>query len=266
MILFGDSGTGKTYSLESLVRAGITPFVIATEQNFLQVTKEHLGKTMHYKFIASKPTHGLESVEDMLKKINMLSYENLCKVVDPFKQKHNKLLDVITSANKFVCDCCNKDWGAVESWGTDRAFVVDSLSGLSDMAFGLVVGNKPVRAIPDYGIAQNAIKMFLDICTTQIKCTFVLISHMDREKDEITGGTTLTLKTVGNKLGPDLPRMFSDVIRARRDGTNYTWDTADSQSTVVARHIATAANQPPSFVPLIQAWKARGGQITATTT
>lgn len=248
------------------MRCGITPFVIATEQNFIQVAKEHLGKTMHYKFISPKPAHGLESVMDMVKKINMLSYENLCKVSDPFKQAHNKFYEMLTTANQFTCDCCKKPWGAVADWNTDRAFVVDSLSGMSDMAFGLVVGNKPVRALPDYGVAQQAIKMFLDLCTTQLTCAFVLVAHFDREKDEITGGTTITLKTVGNKLGPDLPRMFSDVIRARREGTTYSWDTADSQSTVVARHIATASNQPPSFVPLIAAWKARGGQITLTTT
>lgn len=266
VILFGDSGTGKTHALETLVRAGITPFVIATEQNFMQTLKEHLGKTMHYKYIDPKPVHGLDNVLDMVSKINKLSYENLCKTIDPFRQQHVKFLDVITATNKFVCDCCKKDWGAVQDWGTDRAFCLDSLSGMSDMAFGLVVGNKPVRSLPDYGMAQQALKMFLDVCTTQIKCMFVLIAHVDREKDEITGGTTLTLKTVGNKLGPDLPRLFSDVIRARREGTNYTWDTADSQSTVVARHIPTAANQAPSFLPLITAWKARGGQITATTT
>lgn len=264
IILFGDSGTGKTFALKSLVPAGVTPFVIATEQNFIQVMKEDLGKTVHYKFINAKPVHGLDSVIDMVTKINKLSYENLCKTIDPFRQQHNKFLDVLTTANQFICDCCKQDWGAVASWGTDRAFVVDSLSGLSDMAFGLVVGNKPVRALPDYGVAQQALKMFLDLCTTQVKCMFILISHFDREKDEITGGTTITLKTVGNKLGPDLPRMFSDVIRARREGTTYSWDTADSQSTVVARHIPTASNQLASFVPLLAAWKARGGAITPT--
>ena len=266
VILMGDSGTGKTYALASLVTAGITPFIIATEQNFMQVAKEHLGKTMHYKFISPKPEHGLASILDMTTKINMLSYENLCKVTDPFKQQHNKFLDVITTCNKFICDCCKKDWGSIIEWSTDRALVIDSLSGLSDMAFALVVGNKPVRAMPDYGVSQNAMRMLLDVLTTQARCTFVLVSHLDREKDEITGGTNITLKTIGQKLGPDLPRMFSDVIRARREGTAYTWDTADSQSTVVARHIPTASNQPPSFVPLITAWKARGGLISASKT
>jgi hypothetical protein len=243
---------------------GITPFVIATEQNFIQAAREHLGKGMHYKFIAPKPVHGFNDVEDMLKKINQLSYENLTKVIDPFKQSHQALLQVVTVCNKFVCDCCGKDWGRADQWSTDRALVFDSLSGLSDMAWGLVVGNKPVRAMPDYQVAQNAIRMLIDLCTTQCKCMFVLTAHIDREPNQLTGGTNITLKTIGQKLGPDLPRLFSDVIRCQKLGHTFVWDTEDMQSTVVARHLKIGSNLPASFGPLIETWKARGGQINAS--
>jgi hypothetical protein len=194
----------------------------------------------------------------------MLSYENLCKVVDPFKQAHNKFIDVLTYCNAFTCDCCGKNWGSVSDWKTDRAFVVDSFSGLSDMAFALVVGNKPVRSMPDYGVSQNALRMFLGPLTTQTLCTVVVVAHIDREKDEITGGTSITVKSIGQKLGPDLPRNFSDVIRARRDAATFSWDTADSQATVVARHLPIASNLPPSFTPLIEKWKREGGVIVPT--
>lgn len=264
VILMGDSGTGKTQALATLADSGITPFVIATEQNFLQTASQHLGSRMHYKFISPQPEQSWDQILDMTKKINTLSYENLCKVSDPFKTAHNKLLDVITTCNKFVCDCCKQDWGSVKNWNTDRAIVIDSFSGLSDMAFALVVGNKPVRAMPDYGVAQGALRMLMGPLTAQTKAMFVLIAHIDREKDEITGGTTITIKTIGNKLGPDLPRMFSDVIRTRRDGTNFTWDTADASATVVARHLPIAANIKPSFAPLIENWKAKGGKIERT--
>ncbi len=135
---------------------------------------------------------------------------------------------------------------------------------MSDMAFALVVGNKPARAMPDYGMAQQSIKMFLTPITTQLKCHFALISHLAREKDEITGGTTIAANTIGNKLGPDLPRMFSDVIRTRREGAKFYWDTADSQTTVVGRHVPFSNNLEPSFVPLINKWKANGGNINKT--
>lgn len=263
--LIGDSGTGKTAALRTLPPLGITPFVIATEQNFLQTMQDMLGKEVHYKYVAPQPEHSLAGIGDMLKKINELSYENLTKTVDPFRQKSNKILDVVVTLNKFVCDCCQRDWGSVEKWNTDRALVIDSLSGLSDMAFSLVVGNKPVRAMPDYQVAQNALRMLLGPLTTQTKCMFVLITHLDREKDEITGGTTITMKTsVGAKLGPDLPRGFSDVIRVRRIGTTFTWDTADSQATVAARNLPIKGDMPASFNLLIEGWKKKGGAILPT--
>lgn len=262
--LIGDSGTGKTHALKTLIAAGITPFVIATEQNFVQIMQEELGKTCHFKFISPQAQHSWGNILDMAQKINSLSYENLTKVTDPFKQASNKFLEVVSACNNFVCDCCKKSWGSVSNWNTDRAVVIDSFTGLSDMAFNLVVGNKPVRAMPDYQVAQNALRMLLSPLTTQMKAMFIIICHLDREKDELTGGTFLTIKSVGAKVGPDIPRMFSDVIRVRREATTFTWDTADTQSTVTARNIPIKSGQLPSFVPLIEAWKKRGGQILAT--
>ena len=133
------------------------------------------------------------------------------------------------------------------------------------MAFSLVVGNKPVRAMPDYQVAQNTLRMLLGPLTAQTKAMFVLIAHLAREKDELTGGTTITpLTNVGNKLGPDLPRMFSDVIRTRRNGDKFSWDTADTQSTVTARHVPINGNLPADFKPLVEAWKTKGGAILPT--
>ncbi len=264
VLLMGDSGNGKTTALLTLIQAGITPFVLATEQNFIQVFRPVLGTKAHYKFVAPAPDSSWNKMQDMLKKINDLSYENLCKVSDPFKMQHNKFIDLVTTCNNFKCDCCDKSWGDVATWNTDRALCLDSLSGASDMAFALVIGNKPVRAMPDYQIAQNAIRMFLAPLTGSIKCTFVLCAHLAREKDEITGGTTIAANTVGNKLGPDLPRLFSDVIRARRQGNKFHWDTLDSQSLVVARHVPLADNIEANFKPLIEKWVSLGGQILPT--
>lgn len=265
VLLMGDSGTGKTKALESLIDCGITPFVIATEQNAVQELNKFPKGKFHYKYIPPTPgeTVDFSSALDMLEKVNRLSYDLLTKVADPFKQAHNKLVQVIATCNKFISDVDGKDYGNAAQWGTDRCLVWDSLSGISDMAFALVVGNKPVRAMPDYQVAQNAVRMGLNICVATV-CPFVLIAHLSREKDEITGGTTITASSVGNKLGPDLPRMFSDVIRAKREGTKFSWDTADSQAIVVGRHLPIGQGLPPSFFPLIENWKKAGGVIVPT--
>lgn len=261
----GNSGNGKSTALQTLCDQGITVFAMATEQNFFQANKAYIaaGK-MHYKFFETTNAKDFSDIEDMLRKISMLSYENLTKTTDPFKQQHNKFIDFATSCNKFVCDCCKKDWGAVKTWNTDRALAIDSMSGASEMAFALVIGNKPVKAPPDYQVAQQALLMLLKKICTELRCTFVLIAHISREKDELTGGTFITINTVGKALGPELPRMFSDVILAERNANIFTWDTANSNATVAARHIPIAVGQKPSFAPLIEKWKKDGGKIEET--
>lgn len=262
VLLMGDSGTGKTHAIRTLIDAGVTPFVIATEQNCIQTLKDIPAGKWHYKFINAQPENNWGNLQDMLSKVNKLSYENLTKVQDPNKSSYNQLLDVLTTCNKFVCDCHKEDFGDVSLWDNSRALVIDGLSGLSDMAMGLTVGNKPVRSMPDWGVSQNSLKSIIAQLTTAVRCPFILIAHIDREKDEITGGTSVTVKTLGQKLGPDLPRMFSDVIRAKREGNKFSWDTADSQATVVSRNIPIASNQAPSFVPLFTNWR-KGAGVSA---
>ena len=262
VLLMGDSGTGKTHALRTLIDAGVTPFIIATEQNCIQTLKDIPAGKWHYKFINAQPENNWGNLQDMLSKVNKLSYENLTKVQDPNKSSYNQLLDVLTTCNKFVCDCHKEDFGDVSLWDNSRALVIDGLSGLSDMAMGLTVGNKPVRSMPDWGVSQNSLKSIIAQLTTAVRCPFILVAHIDREKDEITGGTSVTVKTLGQKLGPDLPRMFSDVIRAKREGNKFSWDTADSQATVVSRNIPIASNQAPSFVPLFTNWR-KGAGVSA---
>lgn len=262
VLLMGDSGTGKTYSIRTLVQAGVTPFIIFTEPG-METLGDLPDGSWHYKYI--KPaTQGWAAILDMAKKVNQLTFDNLTKVTDPNKTKFEGLMQVITSCNAFTCDCHGKQWGDVSTWGTDRALVIDSLSGISDMAMAHTVGGKPVRSPADWGIAQNMIRMILLPLTTGTTCTFVLIGHLAREYNEVTGGSTVTVSTLGQKLAPDIPLNFSDVINTVRIGGDFTWDTASGQMAVKTRNLPIASKQLPSFVPLLTEWQRKGGRIVPT--
>jgi hypothetical protein len=258
----GDSGTGKTYSLRTLVDAGITPFVLFTEPGMETLGDLPDGK-WHYKYVAPS-TQGWAAIQDMVKKINQLTFENLTKISDPNRSKYEGLLQLISACNDFKCDCHGQSWGDVSKWGTDRALVIDSLSGLSDMAMSNTVGGKPVRSMADWGVAQNTIKMILNPLTTATQCTVVLIAHLAREYNEVTGGSNITVNTLGQKLAPDIPRMFSDVIQTVRVGNEFTWDTAAANAAVKGRNVPISQKLPPSFVPLIAEWKRKGGVIASS--
>jgi hypothetical protein len=53
-----------------------------------------------------------------------------------------------------------------------------------------------------------------------------MISHIEREIDEVLGGSKVMASTLGRKLAPKLPRYFSDVILAEKTGAKFSWSTA----------------------------------------
>ena len=262
IMLIGESGSGKTHSLRTLLEAGITPFVLFTEPG-METLGDMPDGSWHYKYV--KPfTQKWSDIHNMMQKMNMLSFENMSKVTDPYKTSYTGLLDTLNACNNFTCDCHGTAFGDVSKWSTDRAFVLDSLSGLGDMAMANAVGGKPTRSPAEWGMAQNAVRAILQPLTTATQCTFVLTGHLARERDEITGGSQVMVNTLGQKLAPDLPKMFSDVVMAVREVNVYTWDTAAANTALKARNLPIAAKQQPSFVPLIEKWKKNGGKIVPT--
>lgn len=259
VLLMGDSGTGKTYSIRTLIEAGIKPFVIFTEPG-MEVLGDLPPDSYSFHYVTA-PESNWAGLIDTAEKVNKFNFDMLTKMTDQNRGRYGQFVEVLSQCNNFVDSRTGEEFGDCSTWGTDRALVVDSLSGLSDMAMRLVVGGKPTRAMQDWMVAQNLLKSFLDQCTNQLRCTFVVIAHLEREKDEITGGTQIMVGTLGRALAPKIPLFFSDVIQTVRQGNEFTWDNSGANITVKARNIPIAAKQPPSFVPLIESWKKRGGVI-----
>ena len=153
IILMGDAGTGKTHSLKTLIDAGITPFVLFMEQGRESLMGQvKPGEKWHYKYV--KPVvSSFAEFADMAKKVRDMSYENLTKVQDIHRSKQTGFYDMVNACEKFTCDCCNKSWGNVSAWKTDRALVFDGLSGMSDAAMLMTVGVKPTRGQHEWGVA-----------------------------------------------------------------------------------------------------------------
>jgi hypothetical protein len=86
---------------------------------------------------------------------------------------------------------------------------------------------------------------------------------LERETDEVTGGISLMASTLGRKLAPRLPRFFSDVIHAKREGEKFSWSTATFNVDLKARNVPISETIPPSFVPLIEKWRSRQHQGAA---
>lgn len=254
VLLVGGSGTGKTHSLRTIINSGLKVFVLFSEPGQEVIADIPCASGMHWAYIAPAAPDWATML-DVANKINMLSYEMLSKQRDMHKRKFDEFIRWITSMSNLKCDRCGQAFGPADELDGDWCIANDSLSGLSMMAMNLVAGASPVKAQPDYGVAMGNLESYLTKFTTDIKCMAVMMSHLEREGDELTGGMKLMASTIGRKLAPKVPRFFSEVIMTERNGKSYVWNTMAMNVDLKVRSMPLGENLPPDFRPIIEAWR-----------
>lgn len=260
VLLMGGPGSGKTHALRTLIDAGITPFILFTE-NSMDVISDVPKDKLHWKYV-NPTTTSIKNLRDAATKVGTMNADAIQKTHDMTRNTTNKFYAVLDAIANFKCDRTGQEFGDVTTWGTDRAFVMDSLSGTTIAATKLAVGEKYAMTQPEFQIAMKTIEnLIIQICTG-FHCHAVVTAHLERELDEVNGGVKLYPSTLGRKLAPTLGRFFTDVIMAKRNGLKFVWDTADTQADLKGRNISISSENPASFAPLIQRWQSRGGIIT----
>ena len=151
ILLVGSTGSGKTHSVRTLLDAGLEVFCVFTEPG-MEVLSDTDPERLHWHYIPPAAA-SWEAMLDSATKINTMTFESLTKQADINKRQYTEFLDLIRCISNFIDDRTGKTFGPVDSWGTDRALVIDSLSGLNIMAMNLVAGSKPVKSMADWGVA-----------------------------------------------------------------------------------------------------------------
>lgn len=262
VLLMGATGTGKTYAIESFRDSGVKPFVIFTEPGMRTIS--HLPQDEVHWMYVPPASPGWDTMIANAEKINNLSFQALTGMKDGMnKQHYGQFIQLLHAFTNFKCDRTGEEFGPVDEWGTDRCLYIDSLSGINIMAMDLVAGAKPVKAMGEWGVAMDNLERLLNQLTTSLNCHMVLTAHLDREMDEVSGGTTITAQVLGRKLAPRVPRFFDDVILAYREDTRFFWSTAQTGVDLKARNLPLSGKLNPSFKDLIESWKEAGGEIQA---
>lgn len=249
VILLGPVGTGKTSALKTIPAAGHPLYVISTEPGIGNILT-HDDALCHWCYIppAAEPWDILEKNANYL---NTLTNDQLQKMPGMNKSEYRQFLDLLGACREFQCDVCKQIFGPVDHLPEDAVFAIDGLSGLSKMSMDLVVGGKPIASQPDWGAAMNNLERFLTKCCADTRCSFALISHIDREQDEVTGGTKIMVSTLGRKLAPKIPRFFDEVVLCRKQGANFFWSTTESGVDLKARRLPFSDTIKPDFKPLL---------------
>lgn len=268
VMLMGPTGTGKTYVLSSLVSTGLEVFYLGIEPGletligaFTDSPPRGKGLTtlpenLHWHYIQPK-TQGFSQLQQTADNIAKMDLAALTRLRDTNRSKSNLVYDMYGILNDFHDQRTGGKFGCVDQWKNDRVLCVDSLTGLSWIFMQMVVGTKPVRDKPDYGIAQNNLMNFIHKMTSGCNCHFVLLAHDDREVDEVLGGVKRMPKSIGKALVSEIQQPFSDVILTVREGDKFHWDTANSQADLKTRNLPINAKLPADFGQIFKSWQSR---------
>jgi hypothetical protein len=264
----GPTGTGKTYAIGTLADAGVELFYLFTESGLETAlgywTDRGLEIPPNVRWhVLPRGTDSFATMASTADTINRLDLAALSKMQDVNRAKANQFVGLLRALSDFPDDRTGAKFGPVDSWGPNRCLAMDSLSGINPIALSLVVGGKPVKSQSDWGIAMDQIEKLIRQLTDGCKCHFVLTSHVEREVDQVLGGVKLTVATLGVKLAPKIPPMFSDVILTSREGDKFFWSTANGQADLKTRNLPIADHLPPDFKPILTKWLSRGGALTS---
>lgn len=268
VLLEGPGGSGKTHSIGTLVDTGVEVFFLALEAGLESLVGYYTDRSkpvpnnLHWHTLNLVQKGGFGKMAETASIIANSTYAALCKIQDFGRAQNNPYERMLRVMNDFEDQRTGVKFGPVDSWGPDRAIVIDGNTGLANFIMAMQVGIKPVRDKPDYGIVQEQMEKFIRYCCDGCKCHFVLISHIERETDETLGGRFVYPSCPGQKLSPKLPSMFSDTILAERRGTVWDWNTASPMADLKTRNLEVKEKITPDFALIINKWKSRGGKFS----
>lgn len=262
-LLLGPPGTGKTWSLISFIKAGLDLFVIGTdpgfEESLLDAMEEYnlpMDK-LHYTYIAPSSPSWQTMIENA-KLINQMSYENLSNLKGGMnKQNYTQFLDLLKALSNFTDKRTGEVFGPVDKFPANVCFALDGLSGVNIMAMDMMNGGKPTAHQGEWGVAMNAEEKLILKLTSDLKCFFVLTAHIEKEPDILTGVPITMVGALGRRLAPKLPRTFSDVILAVKEGDKFTWSTAALNVDLKSRSLPIKDGLRPDFGQIVEVWKKR---------
>lgn len=195
-ILLGDSGTGKTGALASLVKAGYKLRVLDLDnklqtgilpQVLLRDSPDKMGNIDY------------EAVRDKFKA------SSLGPIFDGMPKSFTRSLELLDKWS---------DGSIPAKWGPEYVFVLDSLTFFSDAAYNWAKSLNPGTKDPRqwFYTAQQAVENTIAMLTADAFHTNVIVIAHVSWQDRPDGSMKGYPASVGKALGPTLPAYFDNMI------------------------------------------------------
>lgn len=195
-LYIGDSGTGKTGSLVSLLAAGYTLNILDMDNG--------LDALVYY---------AKEQCKDKLKNVEFESLR------DEYRSTKSGVI-VKGTPTAFV-ESLNvlTRWSEIED--PNKIFVMDSGSSWGKAAFEWAKGMNPTAKDPRqwYFTAQQAIESAISLITSpNFKMNVIIITHVNY-KELVEGSNKGYANFVGSAIGPTVAKYFNTLILAESSGS-----------------------------------------------
>ncbi len=207
LLVIGDSGTGKTGGLASLVAAGYKLRILDMD-NGLETLKTYVAhecpdRASNVEYITLRDVYKASPAGPIISGAPK-AFVTALKMLDHWKYD-------------------GVDLGRPYEWGPDAILVIDSLTFLSDAAFAWADPLTPRSERGQYDrratfyIAQQALEKVLDLVTgADYETNVIVIAHV--KYVENPDGTKKGYPTaIGSALSPEIPRFFNSVALCEVD-------------------------------------------------
>lgn len=245
MLNYGEAGTGKTWSIQTLFPTGQKVRFIAAENNAITgfkvsmldyQKKVKMGKApallpgQFGMMIPNRPKMSLKDLVAKQEKFVQIPLEGQFKSADPKRKDYTRYLEILRSTTAFIDDETGENMGSMDEWGPDTTAVIDSLTIICEAIKAATVGGKLAVSQPEWGVMQGTLVDFMRMLTEDLKCNLVILGHPVKEIDQVLGGQKLYPANLGQALNNLLPSFFTEVVYSYRDGKEFRWSTDHKQA------------------------------------
>ncbi len=242
-LVYGLSGTGKTYSLSTLPLETHKICVIAAENNCLaglhsgtETVDASLLKNLHILRVKPK-NQGLDALITSANDVLTKHPDILAKKVDNNRKNYDRYLKILKGMKNFVSDN-GENLGCVDDWDDSYILAIDSMTIICHAIQESVVGGSTFASQPAWFRMQKLLTQLLRHLTEDLECHVILLGHAVRNTNQITGAERIYPSSLGQALNDIIPSMFTEVIYSYKQGKDYFWSVNHSMAVTASRQIS----------------------------
>ena len=229
-LIYGQGGTGKTFSLGTIVEAGYRLVVVSLDPNFKdgltnwaklkKKTPADLADKIHVVTI-QPDLDDMKHIAKLAAAHKHLQAKEVLETADPNKIKAARhLVNFMSVFDNLVTDR-GVELGSVFNFDTKTVLVIDNLSRYTEIVELYVRGYRGGLSQTERANVQHWIQHLLKAMTS-MPCHKVLLAHADLLRNEV-GVDIISPRSSGYALQPVIPTYFTDVLYAERSEDSYRW-------------------------------------------